>query len=241
MSKIPTYDYFDGVDLESDADLEEALSTFEFSMKQKEFLIWESVIKTEKGLTLNTNQAKILESLISFDNDDLNSIYYVDEMPRPKQSWIEIVKILSRKLVRYNLKTYEAKYGVVTEGWMILKDSLRQHGAGLDLPAGISNPIEIVPEKIRDHLEIQSCTDHLSGLGQEEQLSLIKKNELSRVTDLLEDFKKIKKSVERDGLTINKFLDKYIDLPLGDELLLRSKMKELLGLQSDDEEIYNKL
>ena len=58
------------------------------------------------------------------------------------------------------------------DGWKDLVAALDAHGEGLSLPEGVDHPVEVVPVELRHRLWLQACFDALSGLGQEEELTL---------------------------------------------------------------------
>lgn len=57
-------------------------------------------------------------------------------------------------------------------GWDQLVEALDAFGASLRLPEGATDPLEVVPEPLRDWLEVQSALTTLCGLGQSAELSL---------------------------------------------------------------------
>ncbi|MBC8275535.1 MAG: hypothetical protein H8E40_11295, partial [Chloroflexi bacterium] len=67
------------------------------SMEGGEFLRWEAVVRDEQGLPLTAKQSEALDELLSFSDDD--SVHYIDGLPRPSESWYEIVREIAPKLV----------------------------------------------------------------------------------------------------------------------------------------------
>jgi len=58
--------------------------------------------------------------------------------------------------------------------------ALPHYAVHLSLPAGVESPLEIFPTNIVHQLNLELCLDHLSGLGQEEGLTLEKEDQQDR-------------------------------------------------------------
>lgn len=109
------------------------------------------------------------------------------------------------------------------------------------IPDGITSPIDVIPEEIRHRLWLQYSFDVLSGLGQEEELTL--ENEVQnswRIEGFIKVLKEYKDSVKYFDLTIETLLN-MVKLPMKDEKILIESMLEKLGMKSVSEKLYEYL
>ena len=126
------------------------------------------------------------------------------------------------------------------DGWGNLVDALEEHGDGLSLPRGVGHPTEVVPAELRHKLWLQSCLDQLSGLGQEEELTLRNEEQQDRIKWFIRDLGEHKESVEFLDLTLEKLL-KVLVLPPQDEPIFVEMMQKELGLTSTQDKIADRL
>ncbi|MBN1435862.1 MAG: hypothetical protein JW936_02200 [Sedimentisphaerales bacterium] len=169
---VPTYDYLEQRNLDEYGDLEWLLEDLIQDIEEGYFLRWEIVIRQEQGQKLTRRQRKLLKKLIYFGDDPDDRILYIDGIARPSEPWYEIVRKVASKLLLKKFETFEVHYAAATEGWPRLVECLEKYGSGLSLPEGAKSPVDIVPEHTRHQLWLQACFDALSGLGQDDILTL---------------------------------------------------------------------
>ena len=85
-----------------------------------------------------------------------------------------------------------------------------------------------MPAELRHKLWLQTCFDQLSGLGQEDELTLQNEEQQDRIEWFIPDLREHKESVEFLDLTLEKLL-KVLILPPQDEPIFIEMMKEQLG------------
>ena len=126
------------------------------------------------------------------------------------------------------------------DGWKSLVAALEEHGEGLSLPAGVDRPVDIVPIELQHRLWLQACLDELSGLGQEEELTLKNEEQQDQIRWFIRDLREHKDTVVFLDLTLEKLLTVLI-LPPQDEPIFIEMMKEQLGLNSMQDKIAGRL
>ena len=236
---IPKEDWFEGIDLNSEWDLEETLDNFVHWLKNGEFLTWEAVIRQEEGLPLSRRQEKALSNLLYFGDDEYETIWYINESPRPEQTWSEIARELAPRLLQEEpIVTSEIPTELMCYGWPNLADAIEEHAVHLSLPEGVNTPLDIFPRDLFHRLELQACLDILRGLGQEKELNLA--DQTWRVPDFVDQLHDSKASVAYLDLTLEKLLTKVI-MPPDDERLFVKRMVEELNLTSLQEPLAEKL
>ena len=119
-------------------------------------------------------------------------------------------------------------------------ECLENSAQDLSLPQGITSPPLVIPAGIRHRLWLQSCCfDVLSGLGQEEELTLENEKQKSwRIEEFIDSLKDYKDSVNYCHLTLDKLLQ-LVKLPPKDEKILVKSMLEKLGLESGSQQLYD--
>ena len=234
---LPVYDFFEGHDLSDIWDIGECLRNLIFSIKEDYFLTWEAVVRDEQGLPVSEKQEDALDSLLNFGDDDDMPILYIDEIPRPSEPWYETVRKLAPKLILDPFKTFEMYDETYHEGWSELADCIEEYACDLSLPEGVNSPIEVVPPDIRHKLWLQYCLDDLSGLGQEEELTL--ENEAQkpwRIEGFIDSLKEFNESVEYFNLSLDD-LFKFVELQPRDEKILRGALLHELGMKSSSDKL----
>jgi hypothetical protein len=238
---VPTYDFFEHQDPDDQEDLGEVLDDVIFCIEKGYFLRWEAIVCDELGLPLTARQEEALGELLSFSDDpDDDRILYIDEVPRPDVLWYEIVRKFASNLLKEPYKTAGSHFDVTYEGWKDLVAALEKHGDGLSLPRGVDRPIEVVPAGLRHKLWLQKCFDQLSGLGQEDELTLRNEEQQDRIKWFVRDLREHKESVEFLDLTLESLL-KVLILPPQDEPIFIEMMKKELGLNSTHDKITERL
>ena len=229
--EVPVYDIFEGHDISDTWDIGECLRNLIFSIKEGCFLTWEAVVRDEQGLPLTEKQEDALDSLLNFGDDD-TPILYIDEMPRPSEPWYESVRKIAPKLILEPFETFEIYDVIYHEGWLDLVSCLQEYADDLSLPEGISSPIEVVPPEIRHRLWLQFSFDDLSGLGQEEELTLENEDQRPwRIEGFIESLIEVKESVEYFNLSLDDLFN-FVALQPKDEMILRGALLKELGMKS---------
>ena len=239
---IPVYDFLEDHNMNTGWGLGECLSNFIYYMKRKNFHRWEAVIRQEQGLPLTEDQQDLLDELITFyDEDDYDyededeekeaePILYIDDMPRPSESWYETLNKALPRLVLTPFKTYEIHDEVYHDGWIEIVECLEEYAQGLSLPEGITTPVDAISPTIRHRLWLQYAVNSLSGLGQEEDVTLAHEEEEGwRIEELIEALKECKESIEYFDLTLEGLFE-FVELPPQNEKILVEYMRQELGL-----------
>jgi hypothetical protein len=170
---VPTYNCFQHQDVRNEGDREWLVNDLIDALERGDFLRWEAVVCQELGLPLTERQRRAVADLLNFgDETDEDRVLYIDGIARPDRLWYEIVRTVVPHLLVPQFKTFEVHYGVTTDGWRDLVAALEKHGEGLSLPEGVEHPVEVVPVEVWHRLWLQTCFEALSGLGQEEELTL---------------------------------------------------------------------
>jgi hypothetical protein len=238
---VPTYDFFEHRDVRAESDLEWLVNDFNYALERGDFLRWEAVVCQELGLPLTEGQRRSVGDLLNFgDETDEDRVLYIDGIPRPDRLWHEIVRTVAPHLLVPQFKTSEVHYAVTTDGWKDLVAALEQHGEGLSLPEGVGHPVEVVPAEVRHRLWLQACFDQLSGLGQDDELTLGNEEQQDRIEWFVRDLREHKESVEFLDLTLEKLL-KVLILPPHDEPIFIEMMKKVLGLASTHDKLAERL
>ena len=237
---IPTYDFFkydDGTPVR----LGEVLDVIVFYLKEGHFLEWEAVVCRELALPLTARQEEALGSLIDFnDRPGEQRILYIDEIPRPKRLWYEYVRCIAPRFLLGTFKTFEIYEETMLEGWPRLAGAVARHGGDLSLPAGCREPLEVIPAELRHRLWLQTCWDELSGLGQDEELTLTNEQQQDRLDWLIDVLRKHKDSVAFLGLTVTTIFS-WLEMPALDRPVFIRLMQEKLDLPSTEARIADYL
>ena len=217
--------------------LGEAMENFIFIMEQDEFLAWEAVMAQEQGLRLTRQQRAALNGLFSFNDAEDDEILYINETPRPSEPWYSILNKIVPHLLIEPFRTFDVHWEEQCEGWGRLVQCLNEHADGLSLPPGVSSPVEVVPAELRHKLWLQDCFDALSGLGQDEELTLENEEQREfRIDDFVESLREHKDSVRYFDLTLDSLLTRVI-VPEKDRPILIQAVQEKLGMKSTADRI----
>jgi len=118
------------------------------------------------------------------------------------------------------------------EGWRRIVEALEEHGSGLSLPEGAGRPEEVVPAEVRHQLWLQDCISaELSGLGQEEGLTLTNPEQLDRISGFIDLLKECRESVAYLRLDLPSLMERVI-LPERDRPVFLSALQERLRIRS---------
>ena len=233
-NEVPVYDFFEEYDLSSIFNFGECLENLIFAFESGYFLTWEAVVRYEQGLPLSEKQEDALDSLLRFSDDDA-PILYIDEMPRPVEPWYETVRKIAPKLLLEPFKTFEIHDEIYHEGWPELADCIDNYAHDLSLSEGVNSPIEVVPPDTRHKLWLQYCFDELSGLGQEDELTLENEEQRPwRIEGFIDSLREHRESVAFFKLTLNDLLKRVILPPKDEKILMDSLLHELDMKSSSD-------
>jgi hypothetical protein len=235
---VPTDDFFEG--LAQDDAWNEPVENF-ISMMQGDFLAWEAVMAQEQGLRLTRQQQAALNRLICFNDTEDNQVLYINEIPRPSEPWYAILNKIVPHLHIEPFRTFDMHYEEQCEGWGRLVCCLNEHADGLSLPDGVASPVEVVPTELRQELWLQDCFDALSGLGQDEELTLENEEQRQfRIEDFVESLREHKDSVRYFDLTLDSLLTRVI-VPERDRPILIRAMQEKLEMKSTADRLADHL
>lgn len=232
VKDIPVYDYIEEHNIDTGWGIEQCIDSLIDDFERGYFFVWEAVVREEKGFPLSEKQKAALDDLWDFTDDDDSPILYINEMPRPKDPWYEIVKEVVPKLILEPFKTYEVYSEMHHNGWPAIAECLEEHTSDLSLPPDVSSPVDIIQPEIRHKLWLQCCFDELSGIGQEKELTLEDEEQrLWRVESFISALKEYKESIEYFDLT-PETLVKKVKLPPKDEKILLESLLHELGMKS---------
>jgi hypothetical protein len=181
-----------------------------------------------------------LRSLLSFNDEEDDQILYIDEIPRPSEPWYVILNKIVPHLLVEPFRTFDVHEEVQCDGWERIMTALNEHGQGLSLPPGVASYREVVPADLRHKLWLQYCYDMLSGLGQEDELTLANEDQEDRIDWLIDRLRECKESGVHFGLTLESLLTRVI-LPDKDQPIFIKMMQEKLGMGSAQEQIADRL
>jgi len=228
---VPVNDFFKYIDLDGSGDIDQAVFSLIENIESGTYLQWEAVISQEQGLPLTKMQNKALDSLLYFGDGDEGRILYINEIPRPKEPWYEIARKIVPHILQEPFRTDAGMYQAMYEGWPMLVEVLEEHGRELSLPPEVNNPLDIFPTVLRHRLWLQVCFDALSGLGQDERLTLANANQQDRVAWFIQCLKEHKDTVQYLDLSLDTLLTRVI-MPPEDEEIFVHLMTEQLDLPS---------
>jgi hypothetical protein len=228
---IPTYDYIEDHHIDDLWGLQEAVANFIHKMEDGQFLAWESVIAHEQGLPLTEKQEAAFGELLNFGDPEDDRVLYINEIPRTSEPWYAILNKIAPRLLIEPFWTADVPDEVQCDGWRDLTQCLREHASDLSLPPGVSSPVEVVPLELRHKLWLQYCFDALSGLGQDEELTLENEEQQDRLEIFIRSLRDHKDTVRFFSLTLDSLLERVI-LPERDRPIFVRMMQEQLGLKS---------
>ncbi len=228
----PTNDFFKYLHLDDPGDVDEAMNNLIFNLESDYFLLWEAVICEENGLPLTPKQKRALGELIDFSDEWDDRILYINEIPRPQEPWYEIArKIVSHLVEEEPFDTTLIRSAALFDGWPRLLDALETYAIHLSLPEGAESPIGVFGPEILHQLNLQLCLDHLTGLGQDDELTLEDEDQQDRIRWLIHELKDHEEMVRYFDLTLESLLEK-VSMPAKDEKIFMAMMKQQLGLPS---------
>jgi hypothetical protein len=99
---------------------------------------------------------------------------------------------------------------------------------------------DVVPADLRHKLWLQDCFNDLSGLGQDDDMTLEDEEEPYRIDEFIERLRDCKESVEDLGLTLDTLLSRVI-FPDGDRPIFVRLLSERLGLTSASDQLADHL
>jgi hypothetical protein len=237
---IPTHDFLEAGPLDDTWNLQQAVENVGSWVEDGQFLSWEAVVCEEQGLPLTAGQKKALRGLLSFNDEEDDQILYIDEMPRPSEPWYVILNKIVPHLLVEPFRTFDVHEEVQCDGWERIMTALNEHGQGLSLPPGVASYREVVPADLRHKLWLQDCFNDLSGLGQDEDMTLADPEEHYRIEEFIDHLRECKESVAHFGLTVESLLTRVI-LPDKDRPIFIKMMQEKIGLGSPQERIADRL
>ncbi len=239
--EIPTEDFFEATRPDRSWDLYDVVEDFIYMLKNGEFLTWEAALCEEQGIPLNPQQEMALNDLISFNEPEEDEvILYINGRPRPTEPWYDILNTIAPSLLIEPYRTFDIHDELQCEGWRMIMTALQEYGQGLSLPPGVESLEDVVPDELRHKLWLQDCFDDLSGLGQDDELTLESPEEHYRIDLFVEHLRKYKASVIYFALTLESLLTKVV-LPEKNQPIFLEMMQQKLGLSSLQEPLADGL
>ncbi|MEI7687938.1 MAG: hypothetical protein WCL32_23270 [Planctomycetota bacterium] len=174
------------------------------------------------------------------DEEDEDGILYIDGMARSSEPWYVILNKIVPHLLIEPYRTFDCHEEVKIDGWKLIATALREHGQDLSRPPAAASPEEVVPVELRHKLWLQFCFNDLSGLGQEEELTLEDPEEHYRIEWFINHLREHKDTVACFGLTLESLLTRVV-FPEKDQPIFVKLMQEKLGLGSAQEQIADRL
>ncbi|MCP4606069.1 MAG: hypothetical protein GY847_37090 [Proteobacteria bacterium] len=224
---VPTYDYLEHTDLDSGY-VDEVLNNLIKDIKSGSFLRWEAVMRQEQGLRLTRKDKKLLSDLLWFGDTEDDHIWYIDEIPRPSELWYTIAQKIASHMLVEPFRTTDGSWWGMYEGWPTLVEVLEEHGQDLSLPPGAESPLDIFPIDLQHRLWLQTCFDNLSGLGQEDELTLENEDQRDyRMKWFIRDLKEHKDAVQYLNLTLDDLLARVIMPPKDEKIFVEIMMEQL--------------
>lgn len=225
---VPTNDIFEHINRERLYGYEIALSDLIHDIESGYYLLWEAVISQEQNLPLTTSHKKALNDLMYFGYEDKSRTLYIDEIPRPKEPWYEVLRKIIPNIIEDPLRTIDGGSEAIYEGWPMLKEALEEYGQYLSLPPDTQKAIDIIPLELQHLLELHLCFDALTGLGQEEELTLENPEQREyRIEWFLRCIKEHRESIQFFDLSLETLLRKIILPPTDEKVFVRLMTKEL--------------
>ncbi len=180
-----------------------------------------------------------LSKLVRF-GEEPERILYIDESPRPRQPWFEILRALGWRLLSEPLETAAHPYGDTIESWPRLIRTVEEDTDGLSLPEGVTSPLEVLSADLRDRLWLQTCCLPLVGLGHEPGITLARKEERWRIDAFIEYLHEYSDALEGVGLTLER-LRRVVALPPEDQARFERLLSERLGQEGPGDSILLRL
>jgi len=234
---VPTDEYaIRGRDLSDLENLEGVVESFVNLIEDRSYLVWEAVIRVEQDLPLSKAHQAMLRKLSMFNDEDDERILFIDERPRPCEPWYDTLNRIAPHLLVETYDTASPPVEVIIEGWSRVVEALDEHGQHLSLPRGITVPVDVVPDELRNRLWIQTGFDVLLGIGSEglsgKVISLEDEEELYRIDQFIEFLQIAREHVQALDLTLEKLL-KVLVMPPRERDLFVELFLEALGLSSE--------
>ncbi|MDY7077551.1 MAG: hypothetical protein SXV54_11580 [Chloroflexota bacterium] len=185
-------------------------------------------MRQEQGLRLTKKHKKALSDLIWFGGTEDDHIWYIDEIPRPSELWYIIAEKIAPHMLVEPFRTTDGGWWATYEGWPTLVEVLEEHGQDLSLPQGAESPFDIFPIDLQHRLWLQTCFDALSGLGQEDELTLENKEQRDyRMKWFIRCLKEHKDAVQYLDLTLDDLLTRVIMPPKDEKIFVEIVMEQL--------------
>lgn len=145
-----------------DARLGETLTSLIYVLESGYYLTWEAVIRAEQDLELSACHAEAIASLCGGDGRTL----YVDGLGRPEAPWYVVARRLAEALVREEtFRPGETVTHLETECWPELRSAIAEYTHELDWPSGVADPLEVIDDGTREHLDLQCAAHFLADVG----------------------------------------------------------------------------
>ncbi len=111
-------------------------------------------------------------------------------------------------------------------------EALKKYAVHLSLPEKVESPLEIFPTDVFHKINLQLCLYCLSGLGQDDELTLENEEQQDRIEDLIECLKEHNDTARYFNLTLETLLSR-VNMPKKDEIIFKKLMVKYLSLPSE--------
>ncbi len=224
---IPTLDYFEDIDLDTDEGVSNAVGRFVDDLEGNTFRQWEAVMRVEQDLWLAPIYQTLYDELIDFTDGEDDQVLYIDDIERPAQPWYEILRRIAPRLLIEPLVTSEMYDEFVDQGWSRIAVALENNSRGLSLPAGIRRPRDVLPKDLWHKLWWQECCLPLLGLEQEAEITLRSDVQNWRIDTVLQNLNRHRDSVAFLGATLSSLLERCVLPPQDREIFIREVTRRL--------------
>jgi len=138
---VQTQDWI-GCDLNDHANLEDCVHRLVQHLETELFAWWEVIVREEQGMRPIELLCEVIEQC---DPEEIRP-------PRPTLPWYEIVRQIVPRMLFDPFEPKNHHQREIAACWPLLAAAIEEHGYGLSLPGGVSGPLDVVPDELRDRL-----------------------------------------------------------------------------------------
>ena len=130
---VPVFDFFEGFELDDPAVVLKAAEEFIDQMDMDLFRCWETIIRYEQDLPTTYSLRELTREQVEYGG---SRVLYIQDTPRFKQPWYQIVRALAPRLLSEPFGT--ADDPGLADVWPRMARAIEEHGHGLSLPEGVN-------------------------------------------------------------------------------------------------------
>ncbi len=228
-NSLPTYDYLADKNLADIDDVQQLLEDLILDLEMDYFLRWEAVMRQEQGFRLNDKQTEILAELRGDEAESTQPILMINEMPRPRQFWYEIVQPIVPQLAVTQLDPTDPYFELYTQGWARLATALQTHTVHLTHPPQARAWQGLFTAALQHRLWVQYCFTQFVGVGA--GVTLTDESSQTRIDWFIKCIDTHRQSINHFGLTLETLLH-HINLPETEQAALINKVVNTMNLES---------